>query len=163
MARHRRIITSGLDPLSAVQVFEEGGQGAHDVVSAVSTATSTDGLIYFFTSPRIMPRNRTLNLAVNENGIVSATDIVSNPSDVAISWSAVSNSPWLSLQSNVGAAVNSADGSLTLSAASAALTPGSYVGTVTLTSTSHHLHMAVPVTVNLTVTSTRVFIDAPVA
>lgn len=148
-------------PIATAQVFEVTGEGARDLIVSVPTATSNAGLIYFTISPRLTPGRRTVNMIVNENGSVSASDTVVNRSNVPITWTVSTNRPWLSAGPPSGSAVRSADGTFNILASSSGLPPGVHSGTVTMTSTSRHLQMSVPVTVNLTVTSTRIFIDSP--
>ena len=150
-----------LNPIHAVQVFEVTGEGARDLIVSVPTADTNAGLVYFTISPRLIPGRRTVNMIVNENGSVSASNTVINASNVPITWSVSTNRPWLSTGSVSGNAVRSADGTFNILASSAGLPPGTHTGTVTITSTSRHLQMSVPVTVTLTVTSTRIFIDSP--
>ena len=148
-------------PIASAQVFEVTGEGARDLIVSVPTASSNAGFVYFTISPRMIPGKHTITMVVNENGSVSASDNVINPSNVPITWSVSSNRPWLTTSPSSGSAVRATDGTFDMLGASPGLAPGSYTGTITITSTSRHLQMSVPVTVNLTVTSTRIFIDAP--
>ncbi|MEO8519729.1 MAG: VCBS repeat-containing protein [Acidobacteriota bacterium] len=149
------------NPIGSVQVFEVTGEGARDLIVGVPTVASNAGLIYFTISPRMIPGSRTINMIVNENGAVSASDTVVNASNVPITWTLSSNRSWLTTGSSTGSSVRGSDGSFNILGSSAGLAPGVYTGTVTITSTSNHLLMSVPITVNLTITSTRIFIDSP--
>lgn len=147
--------------IKSSQVFEVTGEGARDLIVSVPTADTNAGLVYFTISPRLIPGKRTVNMWVNENGAVSTTDTVINPSTVPITWSVSTNRPWLTAGPGAGSAVRSADGAFNIHGTAAGLAPGTHTGTVTITSTSRHLHMSVPVTVNLMVTATVITIDSP--
>jgi hypothetical protein len=149
--------------ISSAQVFEVSLEGARDVVHSVTPETSNAGQVYFTMSPRMIPGNRTINMIVNENGSVSASDTVINPAGVPVTWTVSTNHPWLTTGPSSGSSVGSSVGAFGVLAASPGMAPGIYTGTVTITSTSPHLTLSVPVTVNLTVTSTKVYIDTPTA
>lgn len=150
----RRIIgdpTAG--PLVTAQVFEVTGEGARDVVVGVPAANNNAGALYFTISPkmRLSDRSVAVNLIVNA-GQSSATQIrVQNASTLSITWAATGNRPWLTASPSSGSAVQGQDGTFYLVASASGLAAGTYTGTMTVSSTSRDLEMALPIAVTITV------------
>ncbi|MDQ3417440.1 MAG: hypothetical protein M3541_01425 [Acidobacteriota bacterium] len=150
-------------PVTSAQVFEVTGEGARDLVVGVAAADSGAGKLYFVISPKMRVTPTTLSLQANEGGsVTSATPIqILNASTVFIGWQATTNVPWLSTSPTAGSADNTHPSSFLITGASQGLTPGVHTGTVMVSSTSADLEMSIPVAVTMTVTGTRMALDAP--
>jgi hypothetical protein len=150
----RRIIGDPAEgPIVTAQVFEVTGEGARDIVIGVPAADNGAGALYFTISPKMRLSDQTVSVSLIVNaGQSSATMIrVQNSSTIPIMWSASGNRPWLSASPTSGSAVVGQDGTFYIVASANGLAAGTYTGTMTVSSTSRDLQMALPIAVTITV------------
>lgn len=145
-------------------VFEVTGEGARDIIAAAPNANSNAGNVYFVISPKLQLAPLSMTLTAGEGQLVSSTLTITNPSPISIGWIASTSPAWLTASPAAGTAGGTTPGALTLTADSEGLAPGSYSGSVNVTSTSPDLTMTRTATVALTVTASRFSsIDTPAA
>jgi hypothetical protein len=151
-----------LGAIKFTQVFEVTGEGARDIVASVPTEENSAGAVYFTISPSLLIATPSVSIAVNLGGAADLAAIpVSNRSIMDVTWSVSSNQAWLTGTPANGSSTSATPGSLTPHVNTAGLATGTYVGVLTVRSTSKHLEMSVPVTVTLQVTDTRIAIGTP--
>lgn len=161
----RRLIgDTSIGPIRSAIVFEVTGEGARDVIVGIPSADNRAGRVFFALSPRLQPSTRTITLRANEGASPSALVPINNVSVVPLSWSASTNgsATWLAATPAAGTSSRGNAGSVQLTADTNGMSPGSYAGTASVTSTSIHLEMGANLSVSLTIDQTRYAgIDAP--
>ena len=136
--------------ITAVQVFEVTGEGARDLIVGMNGNNGGVGAVYFTISPRLTLGASSTTLT-GLQGIASSAPVpVRNISTIPITWRTSSNRPWLSATPE-GSTSASAFGDVVISANGNGLAPGTYTGTIMVTSTSIHLTMSQPIAVTFTV------------
>ena len=138
---------------AAAQVFEVTGEGARDIIIGVPGAQSGAGAVYFTISPkmRLSDESVSVNLIVNAGQSFAYRVYVENSSVVPITWSTAASVPWLSTNPAAGSAVDGNDGTFYLIASAGTFAPGTYTGSVVVSSTSRDLQMSLTVSVTMQV------------
>jgi hypothetical protein len=150
----RRIVGDpGTGTASSAQVFEVTGEGARDIVVGVPAAESGAGAIYFTISPKLRLSDESVDvtLIVNAGQSFAYRVYVENSSVVPITWAATSNDSWLSTNPTAGSAVAGGDGTFYLIASAGDRAPGTYTGSVLVSSTSRDLEMTLTIAVTMQV------------
>jgi hypothetical protein len=151
-----------LGAIAFTQVFEVTGEGARDIVASVPSQDAGTGAVYFTISPSLGLSSSATTVVVNRGGSSTSPGItITNRSLVGVTWSATSNQTWLTTSPGSGSTTSTTPGQVSAAVNAAGLAPGSYPATVTVSSTSKHLEMSLPVAVTLVVTDTRLIIDGP--
>ncbi|MEP6914235.1 MAG: FG-GAP-like repeat-containing protein [Acidobacteriota bacterium] len=141
-------------PLTSAVVFEVTGEGARDVIVGVSSASggpgANSGLLYFSISPKLILGTDALTLkaAQGKNGV--GQFFVLNTGVYTVTFTASSNASWLTVSPTSSQATAGNPAPITLTAASN-LPAGTYTAIVTITSTTLHLTMSLPVTITYVV------------
>ena len=136
--------------INAVQVYEVTGEGARDVIVGMAGHSSSAGAVYFTLSPRLDLGTSAVALS-GYQGIVSSSPVpVTNISGIPITWATSSNQPWLNATPSGSTSVTT-PGSVVINVNGSGLAPGTYTGTITVTSTSIHLTMSQNIAVTFTV------------
>jgi hypothetical protein len=138
-------------PMTSAQVFEVTGEGARDIITAIPTAQSNTGLVYFTVSPRMRLSTMAFMVRAEIPAAAARAVEVRNASNIAITWSARTTQPWLTLSATTGSSVSTAPGAFMVNASSAALPPGIHRGKVIVQSTSQHLDMSLEIDVTFAV------------
>ena len=144
--------SSASAPLQTAIVYE-CDHPAPNVVAGAPATNGNAGAVYFVASPSLAANPASFTQTMMTGQVATTTVSVINESHVAVSWS-VSVQPsgaWLSVTNATGTSEEEAPGSFTLTR-SAQMPPGTYTGTVTITSTTIHLVQSVDIPVSLTVT-----------
>ncbi|HEX6464346.1 MAG TPA: BACON domain-containing carbohydrate-binding protein, partial [Vicinamibacterales bacterium] len=150
-------------PMTAVQVYEVTGEGARDVLVGIGSFSGTAGRVFVTISPRLLVSSSAQTLAANAGGSATSASPISitNDSAVVIGWQATSTAAWLSASPAGGSIDQTHPGAPYLFASAASLTPGTYTGTINVSSTSFDLIDTEPVTVTFIVTAAKLSIDIP--
>jgi hypothetical protein len=145
---------AGAGGIASALVYEVTGEGARDLIVGSPVATTSSGAnsgrVYIAISPKMILTAPAIALTVAQNTVGSIGDSVINQSPTAITFDTGSQASWLSASPVSGTAVDSSPGNFTLNVA-AAMPPGDYSGTFSVTSTSPHLTMTIDGAVALTV------------
>jgi hypothetical protein len=150
----RRIISDQtVGPITSAQVFEVTGEGARDVIVGVPSVNGDTGRVYFTLSPKMVLSNNLYNVTLTQGTSRILGVQIQNPTTIPITWTITSNSAWLNASPAAGSSVETVPATISIMVSAATLAAGSYVGTLTVSSTSPDLAMALPITVNLTVTA----------
>lgn len=147
---------AGAGAVSKLLIYELTGEGARDILAstpdAAVAADSLAGRVYAVTSPKMTLSPTPLSIFTTSGTASSpATLTIGNASSLAITWKAVSAVGWLSPSPATGNAVDVTPGQTGITAA--ALAPGVYSGSITVSSTSPHLEMTLSVPVSVTAVS----------
>lgn len=140
--------------ISSVIVFEVTGEGARDVIVGMSGHGGGNGAVYFTISPRLSLGASSVSLSGYQGVMNSSPVSVTNISQIPITWSTSSNRSWLSATPS-GATSVSSSGDLVIYANGDGLAPGTYTGTITVTSTSPHLTMSQTIAVTVVLKETQ--------
>lgn len=137
-------------------IYELTGEGARDILASMpDAAVSADALagrVYAVTSPKMTLSPSPMSIYMTSGApSAPATLTIGNASSLGITWQAVSTVNWLSTSPSTGTAVDTTAGETEITAA--ALAPGVYTGSITVSSTSPHLEMTLPVSVSVTAVS----------
>ena len=149
--------------IGSTAIFEVTGEGARDIIASVPSANSAAGSVYFTISPAMRMNTGALTVVANDNGSNTGSFQMTNPSVIGVTWVTSTNQTWLKAGPANGMTDSSVPATISVTVTPNGLAPGNYTGTVTVTSTSKHLEMFVPVTINVIVTQTRITIDGPAA
>ena len=148
----RRIVGDAtVGVIASTQVYELTGEGARDIIAGVPSASSNMGYVYFTLSPRMKLSSSSLTFRVRESTVEGTAVEVRNVSSINITWTATSNQPWLIVHNPNGSSVNTSSGAFGVQVSAAGRTPGTYTGTVSVSSTSIHLDMTQTLTVTMIV------------
>jgi hypothetical protein len=158
-----RRIGSGtnIGAIRSVQVFEVTGEGARDIIVGIPSTSTNTGSVYFTLSPKMTPSLTSVTIATQRDTTKQTSIQITNVAPIPITWAATGDRPWLAALTS-GTAVDGAPGTLTITASAAGLAPGTYTGTVAVTSTSPDLTMQVSIAVSLVVTQTMLGLDSPI-
>jgi hypothetical protein len=150
---HRRIIG---DPASgqilAAAVHEVTGEGARDIIVGVPGNDGSRGAAFFTISPKLIAEPSTLSVSLPAGAETNRGIVLQNASPIPISWAVSVDRSWLAPWPLSGESLAGSFGSFTLYLSAVGMAPGTYTGTLTFRSTSHHLDMSKAVAVTLTVT-----------
>jgi hypothetical protein len=139
--------------IASAQVYEVTGEGANDVIVGINGDSGNAGAVYFTISPRLsLPSSQSLD--GHQSGATSTSVQTRNISVIPITWRTSSNRPWLSATAQ-GSSSLMEPGNLVITADGRGLAPGTYTGTITVTSTSVHLTMFRGIAVTLHVRETQ--------
>ena len=134
-------------------VWEVTGEGARDVIVGTPTRNNR-GAVSFVISPRLDLVSSTATVTGFQGFVGSASVGVRNISDIPITWQTSSNRPWLTATPS-GSTSASTPGDVVISAFGHGLQPGTYTGTLTVSSTSVHLAMQRTIDVTFEVRETQ--------
>lgn len=140
--------------ITAAQVFEVTGEGARDIIVGMSGTNNNTGSVYFAISPRMSLNHSSQTINGAQGTSTTASLQVINASTIPVTWSSSSNRPWLTATPSGSSSAGTA-GSLVVTANGNGMAPGSYTGTITVTSTSNHLVMSLPLAVTFVVRETQ--------
>lgn len=140
--------------ITAAQVYEVTGEGARDVIVGMSGNNGGVGAVYFTISPRLTLGAPSVSINGYQGLIGSSRLETRNISIIPITWRTSSDQPWLSATPE-GSTSLMEPGSLMIAADAHSLAPGTYTGTITVTSTSIHLTMSQTVVVTFLVRETQ--------
>ena len=148
--------------ITAAQVYEVTGEGARDVIVGMSGNNGGIGAVYFTISPRMTLPDSPFTITGFQGGSTSASIPVTNVSMITITWRASSNQPWMTVTPS-GSTNGAAPGNLVVTVNGAGKAPGTYTGTITVTSTSNHLTMSETLDISFQVRETQPTPAAPPA
>jgi hypothetical protein len=152
----RRIFGDGSKgPISSALVYELTGEGARDVVVGIASGDSDTGAAYFAVSPRMLLSAASITNTLPEGGSAPASLTLTNPSPIAITWTATSTQPWLTVATASGSAKLNSPSTISARISAETLAAGTYSATLNVRSTSVDLDMVLPVAVSITVTENR--------
>lgn len=151
---------TGGGSITAAQVYEVTGEGARDVIVGMSSNNGGVGAVYFTISPRLTLSAPSVSITGPQDRVSSSSGVISNISQIPITWRTAADRAWLSATPE-GSASAAAPGNFVINANGHGLEPGTYTGTITVTSTSIHLIMSQTIAVTFHVREIRPSPSAP--
>jgi hypothetical protein len=142
--------------IARLLIYELTGEGARDILASTPDATVSPntlaGRVYAVTSPKMTLTPAPMSIFTTSGAVSApATLTIGNASSLGITWKAVPSAGWLGTSPTTGSAIDVTPGQTGITAA--ALAPGVYTGSVSVSSTSPHLEMTLSVPVTVTAVS----------
>jgi hypothetical protein len=137
--------------IQTMVIWEVTGEGAEDLAFGVPSADSGLGRVYLSISPALMTDPQSVSLSAAQGTMAITTVDIASLGMPAVTWSARSNSSWLSVTPS-GSVSAAAPSSATLTLDTSRLAVGTYEGSFVVASTSFDLTHALTVSVVFTVT-----------